>query len=579
MICLILGISLVSAAPAGTWTFQSPFDVTVDLKNDGTLIKATNFGNNPAAQAVVRGIVFDTNWSNTNAASLYNDMTVYYTGSDPEIAKLMNQSAQNYTWNWSGPRQFNITLSGLQIGHVYRIQLLTVGETAHGNDFFINDWQEYSYFWMNDGQFVLATYVWTANAASLTISNNVNWSHGSGSVNVMGYAVHELPMAHSPNPANNAFVTPQLSTLNWSVPDPNVPGTQVTSYVYFGSRNPADTEYYFAEPNLLAPAFGLTPIPDAQGISATSVAIPIPLTHDTEYYWAVNCNDPSRNPSTLPGQLWKFTTVEYKQMAHWPLDGLAGGLYPDSSGEGHNADPVGATQYFVGMPDAVKGNALIVDVNSVAAAGTWNPSGLTNQFTISGWFKADAPGGSVQGLITKNNADTKETSLWKIIINAAGQLQLTRPGGNTLTSITVPADEWIFMAITWDNNDTIIYTYNQANPEDVKYFSTVEGTFSLDGNTASTINLGCSYIDAVNGPVAVFDGFFDEFQIYNYAKSAMQVADLYNEAGDESFCIAEYADALDVTGPDGAQDCVVNLYDFAGLAAEWMTSGLYPVLP
>jgi hypothetical protein len=190
----VLVMSFVSVVTAGTWTFTSSFDPAVDLKNDGTLIKATNFGNSPAATATVNGVVFDVDWSNTNVdmASLGNSTTAYYSGTDTDIAKLMNQSAQNYTWGWSGPRQLDITLGDLEIGSTYRIQILTAGVGWHGNDFFVNDWSDYEWVYMNEGDLLLATYTWTATSASIMVSNNVNWSTGDGAVDVMGYAVHEI---------------------------------------------------------------------------------------------------------------------------------------------------------------------------------------------------------------------------------------------------------------------------------------------------------------------------------------------------------------------------------------------------
>lgn len=580
-LCLILIFSLTSAAIAGEWTLQRSFTVADDLKNDGILIKATNFGNDPAETATVKSMVFDTDWSNTNAGSLNNSTTSYYTGSDPEIAKLMNQSAQNYVTNWSGPRQLNINLSDLEIGRVYRIQILTAGANTHGNDFFVNNWQDYTYAWLGTGEKLLATYIWTAKADSIRISHNINWDHGTGALDVMGYIVHELPVAANPSPEDGAFTSTDLTHLSWSLPEPNIPGTPVTCSVYFGSGNPDDTDYYWTEPNDTAPAMGLTPVPGAQDFSGTTIPMPVTLTDNTDYYWIVNCHDPSREPATQEGRLWTFITINYRNVAHWTMDGLESGQYADASGEGHHADPnPEATPVFHAPPDAVKGNAVAIAPDSWASAGIWNPSEQTNQFTVAGWIKSNNPmSGSVQGIITKQDGNEQAATYWQLVINATGQLQVARVGGNTITSIDVPANQWVFVAVTFDNNDLTIYTYKPENPDTPLNFITQTGTYTLGENAAAAIHIGCSYVDSETGAVNVFDGFLDEIKLFNYPLTELEIADLYNEVYEENFCLQPYASALDVTGPDGVPDCRVDMHDIAAFAAGWMTEGFYPVLP
>lgn len=98
--------------------------------------------------------------------------------------------------------------------------------------------------------------------------------------------------AYLPNPADGATVPLTLSELSWSNPDPNNPADAITADVYFGTT----------EPNVLYPNYGLTLA--YEGITETTVAIPVTPQPSTTYYWVVDCHDP--NEGLLPGPFWSF---------------------------------------------------------------------------------------------------------------------------------------------------------------------------------------------------------------------------------------------------------------------------------
>lgn len=60
-------------------------------------------------------------------------------------------------------------------------------------------------------------------------------------------------------------------------------------------------------------------------------------------------------------------------------------------------------------------------------------------------------------------------------------------------------------------------------------------------------------------------------QIYNYAISEDEVADLYAAVAG-NYC--RYVPEMDLNG-----DCRVNLGDLAVLAADWLECGFYPECP
>ena len=80
------------------------------------------------------------------------------------------------------------------------------------------------------------------------------------------------------------------------------------------------------------------------------------------------------------------------------------------------------------------------------------------------------------------------------------------------------------------------------------------------------------------------DGIIDQVEIHNHAIAYTQIVDDYNLLADtpiedEGVCIADiYAVNVDLSGPEGDPDCVVDIYDFVEMASGWLSSGLYPVI-
>ncbi|HOM77263.1 MAG TPA: immunoglobulin domain-containing protein, partial [Anaerohalosphaeraceae bacterium] len=117
-----------------------------------------------------------------------------------------------------------------------------------------------------------------------------------------------------------------------------------------------------------------------------------------------------------------------RPLAHWTLDGLVGGKYADTSGEGHHADPNGTPLFAAGVNPAKTGNAVAINAGSGwANAGSWNPSQYSGQLSISLWVKWagqwEAP--YYQGLIGKRNAYTDDGMMWQLEIGNTSPYNLT----------------------------------------------------------------------------------------------------------------------------------------------------------
>ncbi len=69
------------------------------------------------------------------------------------------------------------------------------------------------------------------------------------------------------------------------------------------------------------------------------------------------------------------------------------------------------------------------------------------------------------------------------------------------------------------------------------------------------------------------DGAVDDIKIYDYAKTEIEIIELYNEASDPDIylCDENFPAELDITG-----DCQINLADFVEIANVWLTCGRVP---
>lgn len=269
--------------------------------------------------------------------------------------------------------------------------------------------------------------------------------------------------------------------------------------------------------------------------------------------------------------------VVKRQVAYWTMDSadFVGGQYVDSSGEGHNADPNVNAAFVDGVNVATTNQGLLVNQNSFANAGTWDPSDVSDQFTLSFWVKWDGTGtGGFRGLLAKHNGWAAGTTLWQVGLNSSNVMSIIRAGGTNVYAQAIPADEWVYVAVTFDETDAHIYTY--ATQSGGVSFVEGIGAYSLGEMRDADFNIGCSFRDAT-GFADLFPGVMDEIQVFNYAMDAFAIADLYNEGLEGRFCLLAYGSSefdLDING-----SCVVDLPDFAEFAKRWLECGFYPNCP
>jgi len=327
-----------------------------------------------------------------------------------------------------------------------------------------------------------------------------------------------------------------------------------------------------------------TPVSGAPDFSELSLGIGANFNGDDDgYYYCLVYNDVTNDILGDADDVVSdvVSAVAQRKVAHWTLNndgsGYSGGQYLDSSGEGHNADPngPGAPNWQTGVVDGscplaknVSGGAVKMDVDSFAAAGTWDPAEYSGQVSVSFWIKWDGDT-TVRHLVSKYDY-YGDGNRWDLTARFAGKIYLTTDGGSVYFNTdagTLVQDTWAFVTAVLDGSNGYIY---------------------VDGHYAASDAGGLgNHPDAKAATIHIGDGVgqlkLDDVRIYNYALTQNEVAAIYY--AETCVPICDLANPListnyyDVAGggiSGDEPDCRVDLADFAAFAQEWLDCVLYP---
>ena len=285
---------------------------------------------------------------------------------------------------------------------------------------------------------------------------------------------------------------------------------------------------------------------------------------DEGYYYCVVNNDSGIEVTSLSAAL----AVE-RVMAHWTFDDYdaVNNQYLDVSGEGHHADPNGTPTFIAGQVDdgisILCPSGGVPTTESWARAGAWSPSGLSGMLTVSFWINWNGPEGGyvTQNILCKGSENGFD---WRVLTNGSGNLVFSSAKSNiTASNGFLEIGTWVYCTVTFDGSTASFY----KNGEFVS-----SSSFLLGGLDDGLICLGGKYFDTT--PEGWMNGTLDEVRIYNYGLSDVEVAQQFiAEEPNGSVCVASLK-------PDSKydfnDDCIINLTDFAEMAAVWLDCGLMP---
>ncbi|MBP8606254.1 MAG: BNR-4 repeat-containing protein [Phycisphaerae bacterium] len=270
--------------------------------------------------------------------------------------------------------------------------------------------------------------------------------------------------------------------------------------------------------------------------------------------------------------------------AWWPLDGS----YADATGHGYNAMPAGSPVFAAGH------TGQAVHFNGSSYLNCTNGSSLTlqNGGTISAWVKADP---ALQNTAWATVV-AKGRWAWRLCRYGFGSgnsisFHFNSPNYEYQANGSIPAldNTWHHLAATYDGQSIKLY---------------VDGQLDASAATPELVNSNADpvYIANRSDAARYWVGLIDDVRIYSFAMDAAAVGLLYQDKScyqlnpydvnrdcridldDWMVFAADWLDSgidpqtqvcsanpqRDLTGPQGAPDCRVNLCEFAQLASFWL---------
>ncbi len=285
---------------------------------------------------------------------------------------------------------------------------------------------------------------------------------------------------------------------------------------------------------------------------------------DEGFYYCVGDNSLNQPATSASAQLLTERLVGW-----WRLDGnLEDSIDQEIAGaaahDGTSADPNfiavgkdgGALQFF-GDVDG------LVIFNNSADFFNFYPRG----YTVSAWVNMpEKTTGTWGAYICKQGTDP--TRGFILTHQGTGQpVHTLRQSFNDLGSNTdVDNNNWHLVIGTYDAVTKVGKVYvdgalkNQAT-----------NTATVEGSPANLI-FGAENLTATTAP---YSGLLDDVRIWSYPLDDYTAALLWTDFNPGmTVCLEKYP--MDVSGPEGTPDCIVNLYDFAAIADKWLTCNRVP---
>ncbi|AQT68097.1 hypothetical protein STSP2_01252 [Anaerohalosphaera lusitana] len=425
--------------------------------------------------------------------------------------------------------------------HVYIASILDINELADPN--------------------LLVTY--PANIISDVVaetgSNGGSWTPPAGLLardNIYAWRVDEkLTDGTILTGANWGFSTVlSIPDLNAALPEDAVVGVGEDAELTVEATNPFTGDSSGLSYQWMYSADGVTYSP--VGTNSPVMAITDAQVADQGYYYCDVTID--SNSETVSS---KIALLVVKQaLAHWTMDqdDFVNGQYVDIVGT-YSTEPNSAPTFVTGAgPDEPALGAAVINPDSFAAIGTWNPLESTGQMTISAWLKWDGTIGEYgNDILSKGDGWGADIMMWAFKVRGvsggnAGVWFYSQPDYGIRVSGLLPEQVWTHICLAFDSGQARLY----ADGELVA----TRNNFALGTDTESSLKLGGG---------AAFPGAMDEVMIHNYAMSADDVAALYYETSQEALCL--YPPSIDLN-----DDCRVDLTDFAVLAQNWLECGMVP---
>ncbi len=250
-------------------------------------------------------------------------------------------------------------------------------------------------------------------------------------------------------------------------------------------------------------------------------------------------------------------------LGYWPLDGDPN----DVSGHGNDGTRYNDPNFVTG----ISGQAIrfIADNQQRIEIPNESHFDVYDEFTVSFWLQGQNAGQVAWATMIGKGGNNGGWNINKYndLAFAAAHMDPNPDLGNqdtptwTTWGHSILDNEWHLVTFVFDGTTESIYIDGTGMQSGAAAEAAANDTplvigATRSGSTGQTV-------------VAYFSGLIDDVRIYNYALSPSEIGQLYYDITGTPVCV-------DRPNGDTDNDCDVDLEDFAGFAADWMTCGLIP---
>ncbi len=251
-----------------------------------------------------------------------------------------------------------------------------------------------------------------------------------------------------------------------------------------------------------------TTSPEYQGSVAVSSFSASNLSSGSTYYWRV---DEENWGQVVKGRTW---IVKAPRFHHWKLDEMTGTVAVDS---GESEDGGYLAGFTLGMPGATPKTGTAVYMDGNKGRMRIGPLNLNdNHATLSAWIKRDGDQSQWAGLIFSRGGNT----LAGMSLGLSHELrcQWDGSGAEWNSQLTVPDDQWVFVAMVVEPQQVTLYMGDTAGLLKSTTRPVAQSPEEFDSSTQ---------VGRDSSGSRAFKGTMDDVRFIRGSLSAKQVLSLY----------------------------------------------------
>jgi hypothetical protein len=141
--------------------------------------------------------------------------------------------------------------------------------------------------------------------------------------------------------------------------------------------------------------------------------------------------------------------------------------------------------------------------------------------------------------------------------------------GNLTGTVDVDTDSWHLVTGTYDS--TAATNQGKLYVDGIQIAQVTKA--AIAATSSAPLIFGHEQVE--DPTIGLYTGLLDDIRIWSYPLDNYEVAHLYTDL-ETAAKICVNRPSMDISGPGGAPDCIVNLFDFAAVAGQWLDCDVVP---